>query len=311
MSKSEIQSWLSTATTSDDKPDDGSWPRDRVFSEWSKSLQLAQNKLLTSKTTDRIQFLEEELLSLAKHGGESTFVLLHLVKTYFVTDLNLSQCMDIFKLLTLTYPRYVDTTSREAVEAVGIELVTRDELRGTIDGPVDENKLGVTEQVLGWLSHEVGKLAKRGSSRCVSRSHSMTHSVYLLRSSHASSDVFVLLSWSCGLYTACLRVNPDFTATHSWRALVGTTATLLDLILDSVRTKPSMKRGAVVRTRRALRSAPKKIPTLISTLLAHAKSSQAPLTMVSLIGTAVDVTARLKGVRDESEKHISSNLKVL
>lgn len=79
--------------------------------------------------------------------------------------MSLSQTMDVFGLLTLTYPRYSDSPSREAVEAVGMELVRRDELRGTPEGPADEPKLGVAEQVLGWLSIEVSRLAKRGSSR--------------------------------------------------------------------------------------------------------------------------------------------------
>jgi hypothetical protein len=76
--------------------------------------------------------------------------------------MNLSQTLDIFKLLTQTYPRYVDTASREAVEAVGMELVKRDELRGSSKGDTEESKLGVTEQILGWLANEVGRIAKRG-----------------------------------------------------------------------------------------------------------------------------------------------------
>ncbi|KAG5638050.1 hypothetical protein H0H81_002084 [Sphagnurus paluster] len=82
-----------------------------------------------------------------------------------MTDLNLSQIMDIFRLLTLTYPRYSDAMSRDAVEAVGMELIRRDEMRGLPDGPTDEVKLGVTEQIIAWLSSEVARLAKRGSSR--------------------------------------------------------------------------------------------------------------------------------------------------
>ena len=83
----------------------------------------------------------------------------------FDLDMNLSQTLDIFKLLTRTYPRYVDTASREAVEAVGMELVKRDELRGAAEGDHEENKLGVTEQILGWLANEVGRISKRGVSR--------------------------------------------------------------------------------------------------------------------------------------------------
>lgn len=79
-------------------------------------------------------------------------------------DLSLSQILDLFKLLTLTYPRYSDSGSRDAVEAVGMELVRRDELRGTEEGAQDEVRLGVEEQILGWLSNEVGRLTKKGNS---------------------------------------------------------------------------------------------------------------------------------------------------
>jgi hypothetical protein len=77
--------------------------------------------------------------------------------------MSLSQTLDIFKLLTQTYPRYVDTASREAVEAVGMELVKRDELRGSSKGDPEESKLGVTEHILGWLANEVGRISKRGT----------------------------------------------------------------------------------------------------------------------------------------------------
>lgn len=69
--------------------------------------------------------------------------------------------MDVFKLLTSTYPRYVDAESREAVEEVGIAIVRRDELRGTPQGEPNESKFGVAEQVLGWMSQEVGRMHKR------------------------------------------------------------------------------------------------------------------------------------------------------
>ena len=69
--------------------------------------------------------------------------------------------MDVFKLLTSTYPRYIDSESREAVEEVGMAMVRRDELRGTPQGEVDETRFGVTEQVLGWMSQEVGRIQKR------------------------------------------------------------------------------------------------------------------------------------------------------
>ncbi|KAF5374683.1 hypothetical protein D9615_008940 [Tricholomella constricta] len=238
-----------------ESPSNGySWQRDRVLNDWQQSLEYAQNLLLDAKAKTRAQFLQDELLSLAKHA-----------------DLNLSHIMDIFKLLTLTYPRYPDAASQGAVEAVGMELIRRDEMRGLPDGPADEVKLGVAEQILGWLSNEVARLVKRGSP-----------------SSYASSDLFVLLSWSCGIYTVCVNVSPEFSSTNVWRVLVGSMATLLEM-LNASNARSSLLHGALVRVRRALRSAGEKLPTLISTLLTISKSSQSPFRMMPLLGVAISV----------------------
>lgn len=171
-------------------------------------------------------------------------------------DLNLSQVLDIFQLLTQVYPRYVDAGSREAAEAVGVELVRRDELRETPQGEPDERRLGVTENIVLWLAHEVDRMAKRpgcvlyhspiASSRLMTR---------LLPRAHASTDVFVLLSWCCGIYTVCLQCNPEFPSERSWSPLVSTIAALLNLLLDkATKTKPTVQKSALVRTRRALRT---------------------------------------------------------
>lgn len=71
----------------------------------------------------------------------------------------------MFNLLTLTYPRYNDSASREAVQDVGMELVRRDELRGTPKGAQDETKMGVADQIIGWLCEEVGRVPKPGTAR--------------------------------------------------------------------------------------------------------------------------------------------------
>jgi hypothetical protein len=60
--------------------------------------------------------------------------------------------LDVFELLIVTYPRYVDSASREAVEAVGKELVQRDETR--------EERRGVTEEILGRIANEVSRVAR-------------------------------------------------------------------------------------------------------------------------------------------------------
>ena len=56
-----------------------------------------------------------------------------------------------------------------------------------------------------------------------------------------------------------------------------------------------------------LRSKPDQLSVLMSTLLSQAKSSQAPLVFVPLIGLVVDVTIRLK---EKSLTKISSENKV-
>lgn len=53
-----------------------------------------------------------------------------------------------------------------------------------------------------------------------------------------------------------------------------------------------------------------KIPTLISTLLAHTKNSQTPLRFIQLIGTAVSVLVRLKACKEEPVERLSAELKV-
>lgn len=82
MGKSDIQSWLASTsnttgdedTTNGDASNDGQWRREYVLTNWSKALEVARSQLLTSSTKIRTQFLKEELLVLAKHGGASLYV---------------------------------------------------------------------------------------------------------------------------------------------------------------------------------------------------------------------------------------------
>lgn len=81
MGMPEIESWIaSTSSVSGDLDDfrDGSarpeWRRARVLSDWDTALEIAQRQLLTSSTKVRIQFLREELLVLAQHGGKLCLV---------------------------------------------------------------------------------------------------------------------------------------------------------------------------------------------------------------------------------------------
>ncbi|KAI0077211.1 ARM repeat-containing protein [Panus rudis PR-1116 ss-1] len=272
MGKAEIEAWIASTADGtdefDDTPQSGlpEWRRELVLSDWNNALEVAQKRLLTSSTKARIQFLKEELLFLARHA-----------------DLSLSQNLDIFKLLTQTYTRYIDAPSREAVEEVGVELVKQDNSR--------ESPYGVAEQIFGWLANEVGHFAKHAGG-------------------HAPSDVYVLLSWASGLYTVCLKTNPTFPSTSAWKAALGSLALLLDLLLDpSSHAKHSLRTSALVRVRRALRSSPEHLKTVISTLIVNGKTASNPLAFVPLLGVAVDVTLRLKNVKDENLKVIPPELK--
>ena len=72
MRNSEIQSWLSSAAALDDiepRTDRIIAQRDRVLNDWQKSMELAHDALMGEKTKSRIQFLQAEILPLAKHGG--------------------------------------------------------------------------------------------------------------------------------------------------------------------------------------------------------------------------------------------------
>lgn len=95
-----------------------------------------------------------------------------------LSDWNLSQTMDVFKLAIMTLVRYVDRPSRSAVLHLAKMMVRRDELRGRPEGEPNVTKMGnlntyicsltrsfnvfagVTEQVIGWLHAEANRLSK-------------------------------------------------------------------------------------------------------------------------------------------------------
>jgi hypothetical protein len=83
----------------------------------------------------------------------------------------------------------------------------------------------------------------------------LTECLFDFVSSCASMDMFVLLSWSCRLYTVCVSYDAKFPSTQSWNYLIPSLATLLNLLLaQSTRAKTSMRKSALTLTRRALRS---------------------------------------------------------
>ena len=75
--KPDIEQWIGSTSLDEMESAEGSyiWHRDRVLEQWSPGLEYAHNKWLTSKTSVRVQFLQEELLSLSRRDGELTYTL--------------------------------------------------------------------------------------------------------------------------------------------------------------------------------------------------------------------------------------------
>ena len=74
MGRSEIESWIASTTREygddEDAPTNGpEWRRENILKDWPGAMPAAQTRLYTSSTKARTQFLREELLVLANHGG--------------------------------------------------------------------------------------------------------------------------------------------------------------------------------------------------------------------------------------------------
>jgi hypothetical protein len=72
------------------------------------------------------------------------------------------QLLDVFRLLTLTYPRYVDSISREAVEHT-LHCLVMHGYPGHKASELDDNK--VLLNMLDWLATESFHLGRRGAVR--------------------------------------------------------------------------------------------------------------------------------------------------
>lgn len=127
------------------------WRRDFATIEWAEALGYVSRQLLSSRTNVRIPFLREDLLALVKHEGTCSRGITSSCIVSRCVDLSPSQVLDVFELSIQTYPRYADAASREAVQAIGKELVQR--------GETGEHRR-VTEQIMSRIANEVGSIAK-------------------------------------------------------------------------------------------------------------------------------------------------------
>lgn len=271
MAKSEIVNWAASAGAIDDDND-------------NESTEFWRKERVLSSWSDALDYAQKKLMT-GSTKIRREFLQHQLLPLVKQRDLSTSQNLDLFQLFTQGYSRYTDTGSRNALETVVIEMVRQDQEA--------KDTAAVTDKIFAWLANESVRISKQSSS-----------------GSFAPTDILVLLTWCCGCYNACLNSGADFTETRLWPALVCTMAALLDSVLHrSARTKPSLQRSALVRTRRTLRSVPTKLPILIDTLTSQAKSSSTPLVYAPLIGISIDVTIRLKNVQDQTLTHVSPESK--
>lgn len=76
MGAPDIETWIASSTTSrletdgDGDGDESVFTLERAREDWPATLQLAQRRLLSSKTKDRTTFLSDQLLSLTKNSGK-------------------------------------------------------------------------------------------------------------------------------------------------------------------------------------------------------------------------------------------------
>jgi hypothetical protein len=79
-------------------------------------------------------------------------------------DLNKAQTLDLFQLLVLTYPRYIDSASRDAVVEVLEALIRHDAARekDQNDGAEPAKGFDVLLSALKWLAGEASRVCKKG-----------------------------------------------------------------------------------------------------------------------------------------------------
>ncbi|KAG8863877.1 translational activator of GCN4, partial [Serendipita sp. 405] len=258
MSKQEILGWTQRIEQEDEDDEhapDFDWMT--LEKDWSGFLLFAQHQILSSSTKRRIAFINGRLVPLAMRG-----------------DLSMSQTMDIFGLVRMTLPRYVDNPSREAVMHLSEVLVRRDELRGREGGELDASKMGVAEQIIGWLNVEATRISQSPASV-------------------ASLQISVLFSWACNLYSLIVKLTPGYQATPVWGKLSASIALLLDSILDtSSPAKPALRKRSTVQARRTVLSSPESIPKLAE-LVCQAISGN-NTKGIPFLGLIYDVATHLK-----------------
>lgn len=112
--------------------------------------EYAMQKVLSSKTKERTAFLNGQLAALAKDTGMSSSM--RIKPCSMALEILDSEAFDLFRVLVITYPRYIDQASREAVERALLLLASR---------------RSVLVHIIQWIKTEAERVCSGGSSRLV------------------------------------------------------------------------------------------------------------------------------------------------
>lgn len=230
----DISSWAASTTGSADDSDTMAAQRDEL--DWPDLVKEARTALSGSRTKERTETLAElrvwatkrEWSDLAGAGGARVGSRVH-----STASLEPAQVQDLVRLLVSTVPRYVDSTSRQAVLAVLSTLLARDYASSRDDAAATSNgkTASLTNGLIKWLEGEAAKVDKTG----------------------AGSTRFALLAWANTIYSAVPAVHPLEDA--PFVSLAVTLSNLLNAVLDEANgAKDSIRKSALVSTRRAVRT---------------------------------------------------------
>ncbi|KAI8084473.1 armadillo-type protein [Halteromyces radiatus] len=217
--------------------------------------------ITTSKVTDRLDFIHHSLLVRLRRK-----------------DLPQEALPSLLGLLKLTYTRYQDRASRQAILDVFKELnAWNSTLFQKTFAPV--------------LAREAEKTCKRSmNGECVT----------------SSSDRFVLLTWVNTMVSFVLENNNDDMTTSA--QLLGFVVNAQALLIDSLageedlsRKKPSsIWRSSLSQVRRTIREHATQIPRLFDTALANSSTCTPSFINAVLIGIIIDVSLHLKNMDGKS-----------
>lgn len=196
--------------------------------DWGAFEELARKSVASSRTKVRTEFLDGPLLrALSKESKRTHWSIQSNVAEVSAAGLTPQHLSAILRLLTQTYPKYIDRASRNAVQTCLAKVLE-------LDFRTQDGRLAAA--ALKWLDHEVNQKV------CSSTSY------------YSGSTVLNLVCWSVTLFDGHLRALglEPLKANPSWSTLVKCLASSFDA-LQASRVKKTVKQSGVLYIRAFVR----------------------------------------------------------